>query len=89
MDDNSSSKGIKAFKVNTRMVYSLPACGMWHAGLEMVTRIMKMPKSMTVFNFDNISNKIRDSAMFIADLSMNNVANEMLMERGKVEDIDQ
>ena len=38
---------------------------------------MNMPKPMTVVNFDNISNKIRDSAKFIADLLMNNAANEM------------
>ena len=32
---------------------------------------------MTVVNFDNISNKIRDFAKFIADLTMHNAANEM------------
>ena len=68
---DDSSKGIKP--INTGMVYALRACGLGHAGLEKFTCIMKMPKPM----FDNISNKIRDSAKFIADLSMNNAANEM------------
>ena len=75
VDDSNSSKGMKAFEVNTRMTYALRACGL---GSTMFTCIMNTPQSMTVVNFDNIWNKIRDSAIFIADLSMNNAANERL-----------
>ena len=65
VDESNSSKGVKHFEVNTLMVYTLCACGLGHAGLEKFTCIMNIPKPMTVVNFDNISNKIRDSTCLL------------------------
>ena len=42
---------------------------------------------MTVVNFDNISNKIRDFAKFIADLTMHNAANEMRKRSSHMVDV--
>ena len=68
---------MKPYEVNTRIVYALRICGLGHAGLEKFCMIMNIPKPMTVANFDAISNKVRDSVKFIADLSMKNAADEL------------
>ena len=53
------------------MVYALRTCGLGHKGLGNICCIMKMPKPMTVMNFDKISNKVRDAAKDTAEASMN------------------
>ena len=46
-----------------------------------------MPKPMTVMNYNNISNNIRDSAKQIAERSMNNAAVELKRGKNMVIDI--
>ena len=65
------------FEVNARIIYALRTCGLVYAALEKLCCIMNMPKTMTVTNFDKITNKIRNSAKVVAEISMNNDAAEL------------
>ena len=67
---------MEPFEVNAQIVYALRSCGLGYAALEKLCCIMNMPKPMTVANFDKITNKIRDSAKVVAEISMNNAAAE-------------
>ena len=68
---------MKPFEINTCAVHALRSCGVGHTGLEKVCCILNMPKSMTVMNYNNISNNIRDSEKQIAEQSMNSAAVEV------------
>ena len=87
VDDVNTSKGMKPFEVNTRMVYALRTCGLGHKGLEKMCCIMNMPKPMTITNFDKISNKVRDAAKDIAEVSMNASAAELCKGSPETTDI--
>ena len=49
--------------------------------------IMNMPKPMTITNFDKISNKVRDAAKDIAEVSMNASAAELCKGSPETTDI--
>ena len=87
VDDVNTSKGMKPFEVNTRMVYALRTCGLGHKGLEKMCCIVNMPKPMTITNFDKISNKVRDAAKDIAEVSMNASAAELCKGSPETTDI--
>ena len=84
-ETHTLKQGMKPFEVNTRMVYALRTCGLGHAALEKFCCIINMPKPMTKINFDKITNKIRDSAKVVAEISMNNAATEL---KKQSQDID-
>ena len=83
----SNKKGMKPFEINTRAVYALRSCGVGHTGLETICCVLNMPKPMTVMNYNNISNNIRDSAKQMAERSMNNAAVELKRGKNMVFDI--
>ena len=68
---------MKLFEINARIGYDLRTYGLGYAALETLCCIMNMPKPMTVADFDKITNKIRDSAKVVAEISMNNAAAEL------------
>ena len=69
-----------------------------HTGLEKLCGMLNLPKPMTVKNFNNISNVLRDATKAVAENSMNAAARElgpcemitdivfMWMDRGNEED---
>ena len=76
-ESHTAKKGMKPFEINARIVYALCTCGLGYAAVETLCCIMNMPKPMRVANFDKITNKIRDSAKVVAEISMNNDAAEL------------
>lgn len=51
-------KGQNSFDVNTRITYTMRACGQGHSGIEKFTTLMDMPRPMTQNNYDKIINKL-------------------------------
>ena len=68
-ESRTAKKGMKPFEVNARIVYVLRTC-LGYTALEKLCCIMNMPKPMTVPNFDKITNKTRDSAKVVAEISI-------------------
>ena len=76
-NDGGTNKGMKPFDVNIRAIYGMRTIGSDHTGLEKLCSILNLPKPMTVKNFNNISNTLRDAAKAVAENSMNAAAREL------------
>ena len=63
-----------AFDVNIRAVYGMRTIGSDHTGLEKLCGILNLPKPITIKNFNNMSNTLRDA---VAENSMNAAAREL------------
>ena len=61
---------MKLLEVNIRTVYAFRSCGVGYTGLEKFCCMMNMPAPMTVMNYNNISNRLRDAAKIVAENSM-------------------
>ena len=62
---------MKPFEVNIRTVYAFVVVGVGHhTVLEKFCCMMNMPAPMTVMNYNNISNRLRDAAKIVAENSM-------------------
>ena len=81
------SKGMKPFEVNIRTVYALRSCSVGHTGLGKFCCMMNMPAPMTVMNYNNISNRLRDAAKIVAENSMKDAVVEAKQYTNVVADI--
>ena len=74
--------------MNIRTVYSFRSCVVGHhTGLEKFCCMMNMPAPMTVMNYNNISNRLRDAAIIIAENSMKDAVVEAKEYTNVVADI--
>ena len=53
-------KGMKAFGVNIRSVYTMRSCGLGYNALEMFCGLMSLPPPMIKNNYQKLSRKVRD-----------------------------
>ena len=68
---------MKPFEINIRAVYGMRTIGVDHTGLEKLCGMLNMPKPMTVKNFNNNSNMLRDAAKVVAEKSMVVAVNDL------------
>ena len=76
-DTNGGKRGMKPFEINIRAVYGMRTIGVDHTGLEKLCGMLNMPKPMTVKNFNNNSNMVRDAAKVVAEKSMVVAVNDL------------
>lgn len=81
---NKSSRGMKSFEVNMRMVYAMRNNGTDYSGVEKFCAVMNLPKPMTCNNYDKMSNVLRDAVQIIAERTMNDAADSLKVENDAV-----
>ena len=75
-----SSEGVQgnqSFDANSRMVYTMRACGQGHAGVEKFTTLMDMPKPMTKNNYNKIVKKLVTVTETVTKETMSDAIDEL------------
>ena len=68
--NESESRGLKPFEVNTRSVYAFRNIGVGHKGIERFCGLMNIPQPITVVAYNKISDNITTAAEEVAVKSM-------------------
>ena len=74
---SESVQGNQSFDANSRMVYTIRACGQGHAGVEKFTTLMDMPKPMTKNNYNKIVKKLVTVTETVAKETMSDAIDEL------------
>lgn len=70
-------KGQNSFDVNTRITYTMRACGQGHSGIEKFTTLMDMPRPMTQNNYDKIIKKLTQVTETVAMETMSDAIQDI------------
>ena len=81
-EKSKSTKGMKSFEVNMRMVYAMRNNGTDYSGIETFCAVMNLPKPMRRTNYDKTSNALRNAVKIIAEQTMQEGAESLKQENG-------
>ena len=80
LQKSKSTKGMKSFEVNMRMVYAMRNNGTDYSGVEKCCAVMNLPKPMRRMNHDKTSNVLRNDVEIIAEQTMQEGAESLKQE---------
>ena len=80
LQKSKSTKGMKSFQVNMRMVYAMRNNGTDYSGVERVCAVMNLPKPMRRMNYDKTSKVLRNAVEIIAEKTMHEGAESLKQE---------
>ena len=74
---NRCTANKNSFDVNTRIAYSMRACGQDYAGLEKFSSLMNFPMPMAANNYGKTVKKLLRTTMSVAEVTMQDICDDL------------